>query len=434
LAPAGRRYAFAADGLIQHNLVVAAGTLSAGFLGFAFQALIAHRLAPGDYAAVFAVVTFLTLVGLPASALTLVMAREASQDRAIGHTASSAALLRFGNRALLFLGSAVALILALFSPALGTFLNISTGLILVAAVSIPPTLALPMILGELQGEQRFLALSALSVGQASLKLIGAIGLGIIYGPAGVIGGIAFASLATYLIGLLLVRRKLGIKVGPQWMRPVVPYLALMLISTLALSLLLSADVLLVKHFFAGRQAGVYAAVAALGRAIFWAAAGVAAVLFPKLVFTEGRGNSGSHIVIFSVGLVVLGGAAGLVILSWTSKLVLTVFAGPAYASGAVYLTWYAIGMTLLGCASVLIATHQSRAGRAFLAVLLPTTLAEALLITAFHQSLTQVIVIMDLCLGALVVGLAILLLQRKQDHVSSQASLLARPPVAEARI
>jgi O-antigen/teichoic acid export membrane protein len=354
------------------------------------------------------------------------MARETSQDRAIGHTASSAALLRFGNRALLFLGSAVALILALFSPALGTFLNISTGLILVAAVSIPPTLALPMILGELQGEQRFLAFSLLGLGQASLKLIGAVGLGIIYGPAGIIAGLALASWATYLIGLLLVRRKLRIRLGPEWIRPVLPYLALILTSTLALSFLLSADVLLVKHFFGGRQAGEYAAVAALGRAIFWGAAGVAAVLFPKLVFTEGRGHSGSHIVIFSLGLVVVGGAAGLIMLSWTSKLVLTAFAGPAYAAGAAYLPWYAIGMTLLGCASVLIATHQSRAERAFLAVLLPTTLAEALLITAFHQSLTQVIVVMDLCMAALVVGLAGMLLQRRQDDASSEASIALR--------
>jgi O-antigen/teichoic acid export membrane protein len=406
---------------------VAAGTLSAGFLGFAFQALIAHHLVPGEYGAVFALVSLLSLIGLPASALTLVMARETSQDRVLGHTASSAALLRFGNRALLLLGVTIALVVALMSPVLASFLNISTGLILAAAASIPPTLALPMLMGELQGEQRFVAFSALALGQASLKLICAVGLGIIYGAAGVIVGLAFASVATYLIGLLLVRRKLGIKVGPQWIRPVLPYLALMLSSTLALAFLFSADVLLVKHFFGGRQAGEYAAVAAIGRAIFWAAAGVAAVLFPKLVFTEGRGHSGSHIVIFSLGLVVVGGVAGLIILSWTSKLVLTAFAGPAYAGGAYYLPWYAVGMTLLGCASVLIATHQSRAGSAFLAVLLPTTLAEALLITAFHHSATQVIVVMDLCMAALVVGLGCLLMQRRHDDAVGEATIAVRP-------
>jgi hypothetical protein len=132
---------------------------------------------------------------------------------------------------------------------------------------------------------------------------------------------------------------------------------------------------------------------------------------------------------------VVGGAAGLIILSSTSKLVLTAFAGPGYAGGAAYLPWYAIGMTLLGCAAVLIATHQSRAGRAFLAVLLPTTLAELLLITAFHDSLAQVIAVMDLCIAALVVGLAGLLLQPKPDAVAGGASLSVRAiPVVESHL
>jgi hypothetical protein len=132
---------------------------------------------------------------------------------------------------------------------------------------------------------------------------------------------------------------------------------------------------------------------------------------------------------------VVGGAAGLIILSWTSKLVLTAFAGPAYAGGAYYLPWYAVGMTLLGCASVLIATHQSRAGRAFLAVLLPTALAEALLITAFHHSATQVIVVMDLCMAALVVGLGCLLVQPRRDAVSGRVSLSVRAiPLVESHL
>src|SRR5437764_1118563 len=82
-------------------------------------------------------------------------------------------------------------------------------------------------------------------------------------------------------------------------------------STLALSVLLSADVLLVKHFFGGHEAGEYSAVAALGRAIFWGAAGVAAVLFPKVIFHESQGRSGTQIVGASLVLVAIGGVVGL---------------------------------------------------------------------------------------------------------------------------
>src|SRR2546425_7510948 len=86
------------DRLIGHNVLVAGGTILAGGLGFVFQVVVSHRLRPSDYAAVFAAMALLTLITLPASALTLLMARQTSRDRASRHSAASVALLRSGNR------------------------------------------------------------------------------------------------------------------------------------------------------------------------------------------------------------------------------------------------------------------------------------------------------------------------------------------------
>src|SRR2546421_2438623 len=94
----------AGERLLASNLVVVSGSVAAGLLGFAFQSLISHQLRPSDYGAAFAAMTLLTFIGLPASALTLLMARETSRDRAAGHSAGSAVLLRSGNRNLLVAG------------------------------------------------------------------------------------------------------------------------------------------------------------------------------------------------------------------------------------------------------------------------------------------------------------------------------------------
>src|SRR5437764_8209694 len=158
-------------------------------------------------------------------------------------------------------------------------------------------------------------------------------------------------------------------------------------STSALNKTDSANVLLVKHFFGGHEDGEYSAVAALGRAIFWGAAGVSAVLFPKVVYHESQGRSGSHTIAVSLGLVAIGGTVGLAGLALVARPALTAFAGSAYVAGASILPLYAIAMTLLGAASVLIATHQSRARATFLSVLLPVTIVEPILIVAFHESL-----------------------------------------------
>jgi O-antigen/teichoic acid export membrane protein len=404
----GWRGAIRADQVLAHNLVLGAGTMAAGVLGVAFQSIVSHRLQPADYGAVFAVVSLVTLIGLPAGALTLLMAREASRDLAQGTSAASGALLRGGNRVAILAGLALAAVLAVGSPILGRFLNVPAELLLATAAGVPFAFASPLLMGELQGEQRFLALSLLGVSQAGLKLIAAIGLGLVFGPFGIIAGISIAGAVVYAVVLWMLWPKLSINSPQPWRRPAVAYLGVVVPSTLALAVLLSTDVLLVKHFFPARAAGEYAAVAAMGRAIFWGASGVAAVLFPKVVVRRTQGQRGSSLVVASLLLVAVGGILGLVLLSIASRWLLTAFAGAAYVGAVGYLPWYALGMTLLGGVAVLIATHQSDGKSGFLAILVPLTLLEPALIAAFHQNLTQVVQVVDVSMSLVLIGLAAL--------------------------
>src|SRR5260370_3416742 len=97
--------------MLTHNLIVGGGTVAAGLLGVAFQSIASHQLKPADYGSVFAVVTLITLTTLPASAFTLLMARETSRGKASGHHAASVTLLRLGNRALMLCGVVIPFIL-----------------------------------------------------------------------------------------------------------------------------------------------------------------------------------------------------------------------------------------------------------------------------------------------------------------------------------
>jgi O-antigen/teichoic acid export membrane protein len=296
-------------------------------------------------------------------------------------------------------------------------------------------LALPLLIGDLQGEQRFLAFSWITFGQAAFKLAAAVSLGIAFGAVGIILGVSLGSAISYAVAHLLLRRKLSIKARWPWQRPALAYLGILLPSTLALAVLLSSDVLLVKHFFAPGPAGEYAAVVALSRALYYAAAGVAIVLFPKVVFRESRGTSHSFLVWLSVGVVIAGGVAGIAILTAASRFLLSAFAGEAYAGGAEYLPLYAIGMTLLGAAAVLIATHQSGGRRDFLAVLIPLAVLEPVAILLFHRSPLQVVQVVDICMLTLLVGLAVLYAVRRPTvHVplvglDSSLSFRAEPAI-----
>src|SRR5438445_6156318 len=410
--------------LVTHNALVGSGTIAAGLMGVGFQSLVSHQLKPADYGAVFAVVTLITFIGLPASAFSLLMARETSRGQASGQHAASLTLLRRGNRALLLTGIGVGGVLGIASPLLAQFFNVPAELVLASSVGVPFGIALPLLLGEVQGEQRFAAYSLLMITSAGLKLIAAVALGIVLGGLGVIAGISLATIATYLLAVRLLRRRLSIKASLPWWRPAARYLAVVLPSTLALAVLLSSDVLLVKHFFPTHDAGEYSAVAAIGRAIFWGAGGIAAVLFPKVIFRATQGGTDTHLVSASLVLVALGGLSGLVLLSAISTQLLIAFAGGAYAAAAGLLPWYAVGMTLLGGVAVLIATHQSRGQAAFLALLVPLTLLEPALLVIFHQSLAQVVQVVDISMAVILVSLAGLYLMEERARGFSSAAVV----------
>ena len=399
---------FKDERVIAHNLIVAGGTVLAGVLGVAFQSLVSHRLSPAEYGSVFAVITLLTFVGLPATGLTLLMARETSRDKASGEYSHSTTLLRRGNVALVIAGAALAVVVVIVSPLLSSALRVPAPQLIAAAIGLPFTLAFPFVMGAFQGSQRFFALSALLVGQASIKLVGALALSYFWGSVGIIAGVSLGSIAMYALALGLLTSPAIASGVDDWWPPAARYLAVIVPSTLALAVLLSADVLVVKRVFNDRTAGEYAAVAALGRAIFWGASGIAAVLFPKMVLRATRGHSASHLVAGSLALVAIGGLVGFALLSWGSSLLLTAFAGAAYASAATYLPWYAVGMTLLGGVAVLIATHQTRVTPGFLAVLLPLTVLEPAALILFHHDPTQVVQTMDFCMVVILAGLGAL--------------------------
>lgn len=416
-----------AEQIVLHNLIVVGGTIIAGLLGVAFQSIFSHRLHPTEYGSVFVVVSLITLVGLPASAFTLVMARETSRDRASGQKVASAALLRNGNRALVLAGLGLAIVVAALSPLIAQYLLIPTNFLLAAAAGIPFTLALPLLLGEFQGEQRFLALSTISVALAGLKLIGALALGGIWGPVGIIAGISLAGAAGYLAAFLILANKRSIKSKVPWFRPAASYLTIVVPSTVALAVLLSADILLVKHYFPTQVAGEYASMAALGRAIFWGASAIAAVLFPKVVYRGAQGNSGAHLVGMSLLFVAVGGLVGLGSLTFGSRWLLIAFSGDAYAGVASYLPWYGIGMILLGGAAVMIATHQSRGKPGFLALLLPLTLLEPTLLVAFHENLTQVVLVVDISMALVAGGLGTLYLIQRDVQIPNHSPAPGKP-------
>ncbi|HLB75971.1 MAG TPA: hypothetical protein VJO72_02960, partial [Candidatus Dormibacteraeota bacterium] len=366
---------------LAHNLLTGAGAVLAGVFGFAMQAFISHRLRPAEYGAAFSIITLVILLTLPASAFSRLVAWRTSHELATpyGNQRSSDALLQSANRRLFLAGVALAVILAAASPLIGAFIHVPSLYVLCAAPAVPFQLATPMLLGALQGEQRFHSWSGLLAGFAAAKFAAAGGLAVVMGARGVLIGITLASAATYLAARWLIRRRLRPSTADPLWRGSLAQLGLMGSASLAIAFLMSSDIVLVKHYFSAQTAGAFVAVAAISRAIYWGMGGITGALFPKVAARHARGEPTWKLIGGSLGLAALGGTASLAVFSLAGHWILLAFAGRQYVSGSGYLGWYALGMGLLGAAAVLINAQQSLGRMSLLGVLLPGALLKPVL-------------------------------------------------------
>lgn len=252
------------DRLLTHNMILSGGTVLAGFLGLLFHSLVSHRLQPGDYAIAFTSITLISLLGAPTSGVGLVATRAVSQALAAGHAEQGSALVRGGNRWLLVLGAGSGLLLAASAPWTGPSLKLSALIVVLTAASLPFVSAVPVLLGALQGQQRFGSLAAIYIFQAGAKLALAVGLSISFGVGGVVAGVTLASAATYAAAYVILRAQLRPCLGvPDWSETF-RYGGIVVLSGLAGLVLLSTDVVMVKYFFSAQAAGEYSVIAVLG--------------------------------------------------------------------------------------------------------------------------------------------------------------------------
>lgn len=283
------------------------------------------------------------------------------------------------------------------SPALARAFHSSPGPLLWTSLAVALSVCVPAVYGVLQGMQRFARLGvSLLAGSVVRIAVGGALVAAGWGPSGALIGVAIGLAASGLLALLPATRETRPGRGEDRLAaPSAQSLAAILVASIAIAAPTSLDVVLVKHFFPALEAGMFTAVAVLGRIVLFVPLAISFIALPKIAARVSQGGNPSPLLWSTLAQTgILAGGAALLLFLMTSGLGWSPVG--ADISGALTpLHWYLPSMVAFALV-VAFVYYQIGCGntRSVFALLVPGIAAQAVLIILFHDSLTMVAQIM----------------------------------------
>ena len=365
--------------------------------GFSYLYLLAmgRMLGPeayGTLGALFAIFYSVCLVGQAImEAIATNVARVKVQS---GEATAVSVFIKVGTKlGIIYLLPALILIIA--ARPVATFFHMaSIGPVIILAIAIFTALLINTVLGLLQGLQKFkqLGITGFLTAQGLKLLTGVIFVWIGWDLMGAVGALFASTAIATVVGLVLVRKQLtGDTYNPGHHSPRFgPILLPALLLALFMSIPASVDVMLVTHIFGGQEAGLYNAVATLGKVVVFLPMAVSLILLPRVTESHTLGQGTRNILLQSLILTfILSGGVALICGVFPDT-VIRLFFGEAYIEAGALVGLYASAMLLFSLNIVLI--HYSLAIHNLWLMLLADiiTLVEVVAIVLMHQSLFQI--------------------------------------------
>ncbi len=285
LAPAYHSHAKILNG----SIILLIGSVFVSLANFGYNIGVARMLGPSDFSHAAAAVTILMLVSAITLAFQLVCTKLVAKA---GSTESKAAVYQHLMKRAWIVGVGLGTFMLVANSVLTRYLRLSSPWIIVLlAIGLTIYVPLGVKRGGLQGTCRFRGLSWNMAAEAIIKFAGAIVL-IVLG-FGILGAVAAISASVVLAFCLPdSARELRQRAVPGRSAPVgearqaiVFFVGQVIISNI--------DILMVKHFFPPDVAGLYAAIALVGRLLYFGAWSIVSAMFPVSAETGEQENKGS---------------------------------------------------------------------------------------------------------------------------------------------
>ena len=408
------------------SLIFFIASFSGGFGNYIFHSLTARLLSPSSYGELQSLISLSVILGIPVGVLFLVITKYTAEFKAKNENQKIYFLFKNFTKKFFLLGILLFIFLLIVARFILNFLALTSLIpliVLIASFIFVFSAALNNAL--LQGLQKFKALSVISIISMVLKIILAfIFIKLSLAVSGVVGAIVLSGLVAYGLTFMPLRSLASLTTPTSLpslpLRQMLCFSAPVFFTLLFTTLLYNLDIILIKHFFTPELAGQYAALALLGHIVFFIIGPLIAVMFPAAAAAHISSERSldcpnlhnspdlpdailKKTLLMSVSV----GLMALVFYFTFPALIIKIIVGVNYLELAPYLGWFALAMFLFSIVFLISQYFLSINQTRFVYFLGASVLAQIIFIFIWHQSLWQIIWIMNGVMATCLAGLAI---------------------------
>jgi len=394
--------------IVSGSVVLLSGSCLTAAANPAYNIVVARSLGAIGFGHVAVVYTLLTILSAATLSFQIVSAKVIAQQTT---AEAKAAVYRSFHRSSWVCGILAAVLLFEFRDAIAGYLNLP-GAELISLLAIAAAFYVPLgsRRGYIQGTCSFFGLAASLVLEGLVRFGGSVVmLRLHYGVSGVIAANAFAMAVAYFGA--------SFRLAPRVANPVSFSLSVreMIQAAVYFSgqvLINNCDVVLVKHFFPGPAAGLFAAVALVGRVIFSFSSAVVNTTFPIVAGASDEGRRDLRVIATALMLVVGVGSVisfGLFVApSWVwATLLGSGFDKVGQYHVSLLFALYALASIIYSLSAVIITFEMSYKIANTSLIQLAFSVALIAGICRYHSSLLEVIVVELVLLASLFVMVAL---------------------------
>lgn len=382
--------------IVSGSLILLSGSSLTAAINLVYNIVVARYIGPKGFGQATVVYTILTLISAVTLSFQIVSAKVVAGQKS---PEEGAGAYRSVHRSAWEVGILIALLLLIFQRSIADYLNLP-GSVLIALLASGAAFYIPLgsRRGYIQGTYGFRRLAANLVVEGAVRLGGSFFL--IFLGLGVEGVIA-ANAAAVAVAYLAIAPKLKLVGGvpsPLRFSHFRREISQALIFFSGQVLINNCDIVLVKHFFAANEAGLYAAVAMVGRVIFAFSSAVVNSMFPLVAGTRNEERKDLKVIATSLLMVLSIGSVLALGLSIAPPGFWTALFGPGFEIAGKYnlpylLAIYAITTTVYSLSVVIITFEMSYkiANASWVQLAFSGVVIAG--IVRFHSSLREVILV-----------------------------------------